>query len=43
MILFCNFKALKCEGLDGIFIDNPITFAPNNVNQYVNQDPLNHV
>ena len=31
MIYFIlQFYDLKCDGLDGIFIDNPITFAPNN-------------
>ena len=34
---------LKCDGLDGMFIDNPITFAPNNTNQNVSQDPLKPV
>mgnify|MGYP005642435795 CR=1 FL=1 len=35
--------ALKCEGLVGTYSDNPVTFAPNNTNQDVNQDPLKPV
>ena len=42
-ILFCNLIALKCDGFEGISIDNPITSAPKIFNHKESQDPLNPV